>query len=137
MRMSTKLTLGDIADMEEYLAHRCYCPGEIYDLTGIFFQNFKPETECKHLIAGEKGNIHGVFVIAKANPTVSEQIIYIETTGNNVDSCVRFDATENNISQVLRFMNGEIESMTIDEYNPGESRRAIDDILKNADAIMC
>ena len=78
-----------------------------------------------------------MFVIAKANPTVSEQIIYIETTGNNVDSCVRFDATENNISQVLQFMNGEIESMTIDEYNPGESRRAIDDILKNADAIMC
>ena len=135
--MYEKMKLGDIADMEEYLAHRCYCPGEIYDLTGIFFQNFKPETECKCLIAGEKGNIHGVFVIAKANPNVSEQIIYIETTGNNVASCVRFDATENNISQVLQFMNGEIESMTIDEYNPGESRRAIDDILKNADAIMC
>ena len=134
--MYEKIKLGDIADMEEYLANRCYCPGEIYDLTGIFFQNFKPETECKCLIAGEKGNIHGVFVIAKANPTVSEQIIYIETTGNNVDSCVRFDATENNISQVLQFMNGEIESMTIDEYNPGESRRAIDDILKDADAIM-
>ena len=135
--MYEKIKLGDIADMEEYLAHRCYCPGEIYDLTGIFFQNFKPETECKCLIAGEKGNIHGVFVIAKANPNVSEQIIYIETTGNNVASCVRFDATENNISQVLQFMNGEIESMTIDEYNPGESRRAIDDILKDADAIMC
>ena len=136
--MYEKMKLGDIADMEEYLANRCYCPGEIYDLTGFFFQVFKPETECKCLIAGEKGNIHGVFVIAKASPTVSEQIIYIETTGNNVDSCVRFDATENNISQVLQFMDGKIESMTLDEYTPGESRRAIDDILKNADAIaMC
>lgn len=135
--MGTKLTLGDIADMKEYLAHRCYCPGEIYDMTGIFFRIFTADTPCRLLCSGTMGSIHGTFVIAKAKQSLEEEIIYIEIEDDIVHDCTRFDATENNISQVLQFMDGEIESMTIDEYNPGESRRAIDDILKNADAIMC
>ena len=134
--MGKNLTLGDIADMEEYLAHRCYCPGEIYDMTGFFFQVFKPETECKHLIAGEKGDIHGVFVIAKTNPDALEQIIYIEITGNNVDSCIRFDATKNNIDQVLKFMNGKIDKMTLDEFKKGRTAKSLEEIFEVADAIM-
>lgn len=40
------MQLQDIADMKDYLENRCYCPYEIYDITGFFFQIFKPETEC-------------------------------------------------------------------------------------------
>ena len=65
-----------------------------------------------------------------------EQIIYIEITGNNVDSCVRFDATENNIEQVLKFMNGEIEKMTFDEFKKGATAKSLEEIFKVADAIM-
>lgn len=134
--MSEKMTLSDIADMTEYLENRCYCPYEIYDMSGFFFQTFKPETECRHLIAGEMGSIHGVFVIAKANPKALEQIIYIEITGNNVDDCVRFDATENNIEQVLKFMNGELEEMVLDEFDKGATAKSLEEIFKVADAIM-
>lgn len=134
--MYEKIKLGDIADMEEYLANRCYCPGEIYDTTGIFFRIFTADTPCRLLCSGTMGNIHGTFVIAKAKQFLEEEIIYIEIEDDIVHDCTRFDATENNISQVLQFMDGKLESMTIDEYNPGESRRAIDDILKDADAIM-
>ena len=134
--MSKKMALSDIADMTEYLENRCYCPYEIYDMSGFFFQIFKPETECKHLIAGEKGDIHGVFVIAKTNPDALEQIIYIEITGNNVDSCVRFDATANNIDQVLKFMNGKIDKMTLDEFKKGRTAKSLEEIFEVADAIM-
>lgn len=134
--MSEKMTLSDIADMTEYLENRCYCPYEIYDMSGFFFQTFKPETECRHLIAGEMGSIHGVFVIAKANPKALEQIIYIEITGNNVDDCVRFDATENNIEQVLKFMNGELEKMVLDEFDKGATAKSLEEIFEVADAIM-
>lgn len=134
--MSEKMTLSDIADMDDYLENRCYCPYEIYDISGIFFQIFKPETECKHLISGERGAIHGAFVIAKTDHDALEQIIYIEITGNNVDSCVRFDATANNIDQVLKFMNGEIEKMTINEFEKGATAKSLGEIFEVADAIM-
>lgn len=134
--MSEKMTLSDIADMDDYLENRCYCPYEIYDMSGFFFQIFKPETEYKHLIAGERGAIHGVFVIAKTNRDALEQIIYIEITGNNVDSCVRFDATANNIDQVLKFMNGKIDKMTLDEFKKGRTAKSLEEIFEVADAIM-
>ena len=128
--------LGDIADMNDYLENRCYCPYEIYDMSGFFFQIFKPETECKRLISGERGAIHGAFVIAKTNPDALEQIIYIETTGNNVDSCIMFDATANNIDQVLKFMNGKIDKMTLDEFEKGATAKSLEEISRVADAIM-
>jgi hypothetical protein len=134
--MSKKMTLSDIADMDDYLENRCYCPYEIYDMSGFFFQIFKPETECKHLIAGERGAIHGVFVIAKTNPYALEQIIYIEITGNNVDSCIMFDATANNIDKVLKFMNGKIDKMTLDEFEKGATAKSLEEISRVADAIM-
>lgn len=128
--------LGDIADMDDYLENRCYCPYEIYDISGFFFQIFKPETECKHLITGERGAIHGVFVIAKTNPDALEQIIYIEITGDNVDSCIRFDATENNIEQVSKFINGEIKKMSLDEFENGATAKSLEEVYSIADAIM-
>ena len=134
--MSEKMTLSDIADMDDYLENRCYCPYEIYDMSGFFFQIFKPETECKCLIVGERGDIHGAFVIAKTNHDALEQIIYIEITGNNVDSCVRFDATANNIDQVLKFMNGKIDKMTLDEFKKGRTAKSLEEIFEVADAIM-
>lgn len=129
---NTKLTLGDIADMDEYLANRCYCPGEIYDVTGFFFQVFTPETECKNLWVNDKA----VSVIAKESPEALEQIIYIEITGNKVDNCVRLDATENNIEQVLKFMKGEINKVSLDEFENGATAKSLEEVFSIADAIM-
>ena len=47
------MKLKDIADMEDYLENRCYCPYEIYDMTGFFFNCFEPEVECELLAEGE------------------------------------------------------------------------------------
>lgn len=130
------MKLKDIADMETYLEERCYCPYEIYDLSGFFFQWFKPETECVHFTHADKGELHGEFVIAQADEKSAPQIIYIEITDDKVDSCIRMDATENNLSQIRKFLNGEIESLTIDEYKEGATAKALNEILSMADAVM-
>ena len=33
------MKLKDIADMNDYLENRCYCPYEIYDMTGFFMNS--------------------------------------------------------------------------------------------------
>lgn len=132
------MKLKDIADMEDYLENRCYCPHEIYDMTGFFYELFFPETECTFLISGSKGGIHGVFVIAKPETTgykPKEQIIYIDIIDDRVNECVRFDNTQNNRKQIKKYMNGEIDVMSFDEYDVGNTQKNIDEIMSVTDAI--
>ena len=130
------MKLKDIADMEEYLENRCYCPYEIYSMDGFFFQLFKPDTECKFIAEGERGAVHGTFVITKADEDSKEQIVYIEHKNGIVETCTRFDATENNKHMVLDFLDGRIERMTIDKYADNTSDEDLKEILSMADAIM-
>lgn len=133
------MKLKDIADMTDYLENRCYCPHEIYDMTGFFYELFYPETECTFLISGSRDVIHGVFVIAKPERTGDyisrEQIIYIEITDSKVDSCIRLDNTQNNREQIEKFMNGEISKMTFDEYDGNNTSESLNEVLSLADAI--
>ena len=133
------MQLQDIADMSDYLEDRCYCPYEIYDMTGFFYELFYPETECTLLISGSMGDIHGVFVIAKSKKTGSyepkEQIIYIDIIDDKVSGCVRFDNTQNNRRQIKKYMNGEINVMSFDEYEVGSTQKNIEEIMSVADAI--
>lgn len=132
------MKLKDIADMEDYLENRCYCLHEIYDMTGFFYELFYPETECTLLISGSRDVIHGVFVIAKPDMTgynPKEQIIYIDIINDRVNECVRFDNTQNNREQIQKFMNGEIDVMSFDEYEVGSTQKNIEEIMSVADAI--
>lgn len=130
------MKLKDIADMEKYLENRCYCPYEIYDMTGFFFQCFKPDTECKFIAEGERGAIHGTFVLAKADEDSKEQIVYIEHRNGIVETCTRFDATENNKHMVIDFMDGRINKMILDEYSDTNTKEALSKIMDLADAII-
>ena len=133
------MKLKDIADMNDYLENRCYCPHEIYDMTGFFYELFYPETECTVLVSDSRGAIHGVFVIAKSESfsiiKSKEQIIYIEITDDKVDSCIRLDNTQNNREQIQKFMNGEIDKMLFDEFDDSNTSEALDEILSLADAV--
>ncbi len=133
------MKLKDIADMTDYLENRCYCPYEIYDMTGFFYELFYPDTECKLLFSGNRGAIHGVFVTAVSEPLGKtkgkEQIIYIEITDDKVDSCIRLDNTENNREQIEKFMNGEIDKMSIDEYESTKTDESLEHLMSVADAI--
>lgn len=133
------MKLEDIADMKDYLETRCYNPHEIYDLSGFFYNHFYPDTECEILVSGDRGAIHGTFVVANSEPIGNikseEQIIYIEITEGKVMSCVRIDNTQNNREQIQKFMNGEIEKMSIDEYEEGATQRALEELFGIADMV--
>jgi len=133
------MRLKDVADMEDYLENRCYCPNEIYDISGFFYELFYPETKCKLLASGTKGAIHGYFVTATPERigTVEpkKQIIYIETTNDTVDSCVRLDDTPNNRKQITSFMDGLIDKMSFDEYEQWSTQKALNEMMSMADAI--
>ena len=133
------MRLEDIADMKDYLETRCYNPHEIYDLSGFFYNHFYPDTECEILVSGDRGAIHGTFVVANSEPIGNikseEQIIYIEITEGKVMSCVRIDNTQNNREQIQKFMNGEIEKMSIDEYEDGATQRALEELFGIADMV--
>lgn len=133
------MKLKDIADMKDYLETRCYCPYEIYDTSGFFYELFYPDTECTLLISGSMGKIHGAFVVAKPERTgdykPKEQIIYIEITDNMVDDCVRIDNTQNNRGQIEKFMHGEISKMAFDEYDDNNTSESLNEVLSLADAI--
>jgi len=130
------MKLKDIADMKEYLENRCYCPGEIYDMTGFFYQVFSPETECKMLCEGNRGAVHGKFVLAKAKDEFNAQIIYIEITDGMVDGCLRIDATPNNMEQVIGFLEGAVEKMSFDEFPESHTEKSLEEVFKIADAIL-
>lgn len=128
------MKLKDIADMTDYLENRCYCPYEIYDMTGYFYELFYPDTECKLLFSGNRGAIHGVFVTVTSEYN-REEIIYIEITDDKVDDCTRLDNTGNNREQIEKFMNGQIDKMSIDEYEDGATQRALEEVFGIADMV--
>ena len=130
------MKLNDIADMDIFLNERCYCPFEIYDISGFFFQEFTPDTECKLIAEGTRNSLHGKFVIAKAGDEYQPQIIYIEITNDKVDSCTRFDATENNIREVVEFMAGTNDKLHLDEFPETDTAKKLDEIFSVADAII-
>ena len=86
---------------------------------------------------GERGEIHGTFVLAKPSQfnESSLQIIYIEHKNGTVEDCVRFDATPNNREQVIQFLGGLIPKMTIDEYEATKTEENLKEVLSIADAI--
>jgi len=130
------MKIGDILDMREYLADRCYCPNEIYGADGFFYELFDADAECEVLCEGKRNDVHGTFIIAKPIGEDKEQIVYIEHDGKTVSDCTRFDATENNREQVIQFMKGETDGLNIDEYEDGATGKALNEILSISNAVM-
>ena len=124
------MKLKDIADMEDYLNDRCYCPYEIYDLSGFFFENFLPDTECELLSLRDED----AFVVV-TNKYGKQEIIFIYLTDGKVDDCVRFDNTENNRKQVSDYVSGAIDMMHIDEYPETKTQESVEELLHGTDFV--
>ena len=129
------MRLRDIPDFEDYLENRCYCPHEIYDDSGFFFNLFYPDQECISL--GQYDAYGGTFkhVIADNEYGVA-QILAIYIEGGKVVDCVRFDATENNIDQVKQREAGKIKYITIDEYPNTNLGKSLDELLNLVDLVI-
>lgn len=138
------MKLKDIPDMERYLANDCYCPGEIYDISGFFYLLFSPESSCK-VIEESDGMI---AVVATSwdfkNETDSENppqaILFLrddpDKTGKIIDA-QRVDATENNIGILKTIVQGKKpDGRKIDEFEPGSTAKSLEQIFSICDAVI-
>lgn len=122
--------LSDIANMEYYLENDCYCPGEIYDGTGFFFQIFKPDEECMMLIDGEYRGDKVTSVLCR------DQILNFWIEDNKIVTAERYDATENNISEIKQLLTGRKLKAEFNEFEKGKTQKSLQEIMKVANAII-
>ena len=128
------MKLKDIADMMDYLEDRCYCPYEIYDLSGFFFEWFYPETECELFTHFGESDDEKYYVVVK-NESGKEEIINISVTDGRVNDCLRFDNTPHNREQIQKYKSGEIDHITIDEYPETNTQGELEKILIGTDFV--
>ena len=124
------MQLKDIANMTYYLENNCYCPGEIYDDTGFFYRIFEAEDACTLLIKGAYKGDDVTAVICK------NQILCFWIDNNTITDAVRYDATENNVSEITQLLAGKKNKITTDEFEPGKTKIDLKNILSIADAIL-
>lgn len=127
------MKLKDIADMEEYLENRCYCPHEIYDYSGFFYHLFYPDQDCLLIGSYEAHDRTFTYVIADNEYGIA-QIICIVIDGDIVEDCVRFYATEHNIEQIKKQMRGEQDF--VDFERNYKEMHTLEEIMKLTDLVM-
>lgn len=121
-------------DMERYLEYDCYCPGEIYDTSGFFFQVFKPEDECKEISRGADYRDPEDTVITVV---CKNQLINFWVREDKITGAERYDATENNIRIMPLAIAGKLSPEDkLDEFKPGETAKSLNEILSMADAVL-
>ena len=129
------MTLKEIHPyMERYLEHDCYCPGEIYDVSGFFFQVFKADEECKELYRGvDLSNPEDTIITVVCR----DQLINFWVRGEKITGAERYDATENNMRIMPFAIAGTLSTEEkLDEFKPGSTARNLNEILSMADAVL-
>lgn len=121
------MQLKDVLDMHDYLTDRCYCPGEIYDQSGFFYQIFKDDDMCEKL--GE--NNQNIALVCK------NQILWIYKENEKyIEEITRVDATENNIEIIKLLLAGKKPNKKLDEFVKGDTQRSLNQLMSIADAII-
>lgn len=125
------MTLSDVHPyMREYLQNDCYCPGEIYDVTGFFFRTFEPDDVCTLLVKGSYKGEDVTAVVCK------DQILCFWIEKDKIVSAYRYDATENNTSEICSALTGKKEKIVVDEFENGKTAANLKEIMSIADAII-
>ena len=131
------MKLGDVhPDMERFLQEDCYCPGEIYDVTGFFYEIFKADDECKVIEGNDK--MTAVVATSSWENSLPQAILFWHDDGNGkIIDAQRVDATENNIG-ILRTIvqGGKSDGRKLDEYKPGSTKKSLEKVLSIADAVI-
>lgn len=125
-------------DVERYLAEDCYCPNEVYSVDGFFYQLVFADAECKVVGTYQdplKNNGEITFVVTASGKNHDHPILLnIWHTADKVTSMERYDYSEHNLDQILRYFKGEISKVRLSEEE--ELEKSVSDILKYADAII-
>lgn len=121
-------------DLERYLAEDCYCPGEIYDISGFFFKVYNGDEECIEINRGVDYRDPNKMVLTVE---CGDQIINFWVKDNRIIDAERYDATENNIRIMPLIIAGTLPSGEgLNEFRPGETKKNLNEIFSIADAII-
>ena len=121
-------------DIDRYLEYDCYCPGEIYDASGFFFQVFKADEECKELYRGVDFRYPDETIITVI---CRDQLVNFWVKEDKIVEAERYDATKNNIRIMPFAIAGTLSTEEkLDEFKPGSTARNLNEILSMADAVM-
>lgn len=146
MRVITKL--GEVhPDMERYLLHDCYCPNEIYDITGFSYRLFPADTDCMVIEQSEDMTavICAVRHAADGTPKWDDaQAIMFWHDNNDGDNpehkildAQRVDATENNIGILRDIVRGvKPDGRQLNEYVPGKMQRDMDKLMNLCSGVV-
>jgi len=126
------LTLKQIhPDMINYLENKCYCPHEIYDSNGIWYQLFYPDTVCKIV----QSNEYRSAVVAKASKDSDPQIIIFwhddESTPESIIEARRMDVTETNLLIAKQIVKGDNQTVHSDKYTGDEFPEDINELINS------
>lgn len=126
-------------DMERYLQEDCYCPGEIYDTSGFFFQIFKADDTCE-VFAKSEGMTALVATSSMSDNCEPQAILFWHDEPGEPERIIaaqRVDATENNIGIIFGIVHGiEPDGRKIDEFKKGSQAKALGEILSIADMVI-
>lgn len=86
-------------DVERYLAHDCYCPNEIYDVSGFFYMLFPADSECTIIAQNDKKT--ALLMTDKNNP----YIVILWHEGDTIENAEHLDGTENNLSFAKKYID--------------------------------
>lgn len=122
-------------DVERYLAEDCYCPNEVYSVDGFFYQLVYADAECKVIGTYPSGDSQVTLVITASGEKHDHLILLnIWHTSERVTSMERYEYSEHNLDQILRYFKGEISKVRLSEEE--ELEKSVSEMLKYADAIM-
>lgn len=125
------MKLKDISDMTQFLAHRCYCPGEIYDRTGFFFEIFKEDDDCEILVEGSYKDNKVTAVVCK-----NQILCFWFNEDGTIVEATRYDATPNNTEEIIKVLTGKKTAIDPDDFKPDQTEANLKEIFSIADAIM-
>ena len=122
-------------DMVRYLEEDCYCPGEIYDISGFSYQLFSPNHRCQ-VFATSKERI---AVIAKSSETSYPQLIMFwhddEEKPDKIVAAQRVDATKNNIEIFKKIISkADKDGSKINKYEK-ETAQELDEMYRELDVL--
>lgn len=142
----SEMTLGKVhADMVRYLDEDCYCPGEIYDVTGFFFQNYKPESACVVIAANDERtavvakpwNFKGGCDDEGAKPQALVFWHDDDERPGRIVAAQRVDATENNIGILKTIVDGgRPDGRKLDEFEKGSTAKSLREVMGLCDLVL-
>ena len=101
-------------DVERYLAHDCYCPNEIYDVSGFFYLLFPADSECTIIAQNEEKT---ALLMENGN---NHYVVMLWHEGDTIENAQHLDGTENNIDFAKKYIEDTLVQGKdhIDSFNP-------------------